>query len=130
MSLGECVAVVGSRGYHPLSDVEAFVASLPVGTVLVSGTWPGRDPMDDRVDERAVRTAWRLGLAAIVHPALWRGALGRDAYNGGAGKARNSLIVRDADRLVAFYDGESDGTADSIRKAERKGIPVDVRRMR
>lgn len=125
--MSEKVGIVGSRGYKPLSDVEEFVRSLPPGTTVVSGTEPKPARDYDRVDERAIRTARECGLPTIVHTPKWRGADGRGDYWPGAGLARNTLIVRDSDRIVAFYDGQSDGTADTIEKAERVGKPVDVR---
>lgn len=39
---------------------------------------------------------------------------------------RNSRIVNDCDRLVAFWDGESKGTLDSIEKAKARGLLVHV----
>lgn len=37
---------------------------------------------------------------------------------------RDSLIVDAADELIAFWTNESEGTKDTIDKAEKKGIPV------
>lgn len=125
------VAIVGSRGYRPLSDVEDYIRALPPGVVVVSGTEPVPNRPDlDRVDERAIRTARACGFITAVFPAKWRGESGRGDYWPGAGLARNTLIVANVDRVVAFHDGQSAGTQDTIDKATRKGIPVDVRRMR
>ncbi len=41
---------------------------------------------------------------------------------------RNGLIVDDCSRLVAFWDGQSKGTANSIRLAEKAGKPVEIHR--
>lgn len=43
-----------------------------------------------------------------------------------AGPIRNTQIVEAADRLIAFWDGKSRGTLDSITKAQNKGIVVEV----
>ena len=107
------VAIVGSRKYPRLGLVRDFVQSLPVGSVIISGGAPG-------VDQAAEDAAKSTGLELIVFPADWDG-LGRKA-----GPIRNSQIVEAADRLVAFWDGISRGTQDSIRKAELRGIPVIV----
>jgi hypothetical protein len=40
------------------------------------------------------------------------------------GTERNTKIVKVADMLIAFWDGKSRGTSDSINKAFRKGIPL------
>jgi hypothetical protein len=39
---------------------------------------------------------------------------------------RNNLIVAAADELVAFWINNSQGTADTIEKAKKKGIPIKV----
>jgi len=109
----ERVAIVGSRTYPCPHRVYDFVDSLPVDTVVVSGGAPG-------VDTWAENAAWRRGLARTIHVADW------EKHGHGAGLRRNSSIVTDADRLVAFWDGKSPGTADTIRKARAIGIPVEV----
>lgn len=39
---------------------------------------------------------------------------------------RNSVIVKNADYLIAVWDGQSRGTADTVAKAAKKGIPIVV----
>lgn len=39
---------------------------------------------------------------------------------------RNSVIVKNADYFIAVWDGQSRGTADTIAKAAKKGIPIVV----
>jgi len=39
---------------------------------------------------------------------------------------RNKQLVDSADRVVAFWDGKSNGTADVIRYATKKGVPLLV----
>ncbi len=48
-------------------------------------------------------------------------ALGR-----GAGLIRNGEMVERAEALIALYDGQSRGTADTIAKMRRKGCEVFV----
>ena len=106
------VAIVGSRNYHDLDKVTAYVKDLPQGTVIVSGGARG-------VDSRAARAAREAGLEVVEHIPDW-------SQGKGAGFTRNSAIVADADAMVAFWDGNSHGTRDSINKARRRGIPVEV----
>jgi len=106
------VAIVGSRDYAHLGAVIRYVWALPGDAVVVSGGARG-------VDRVAAQTARARGLETEVYPADW--TQGR-----GAGLARNSAIVRRCDRLVAFWDGTSRGTADAIRKARLAGKPVEV----
>lgn len=125
----EFVGVVGTRDGIDLRNVEEFVKALPRDTIIVTGTWPDLRPEKfhaDGVDERAARTAYAHGMSVIVHPALWRGWTGGGSYSAFAGLYRNSHIVRDSGRIVAFWDGRSTGTRDTIDKAEKAGIPVEV----
>lgn len=106
------IAIVGSRDFPKLDLVTEFVNMLPSDSVIVSGGARG-------VDRTAETAARARGLQCIIHKPDWD----RDGRR--AGLARNGLIVRDCEdgALVAFWDGKSRGTQDSIRKAtvfERK----------
>lgn len=109
------VGVVGSRGYPSPTKVADFVRSLPAGTVVVSGGARG-------VDTWAVLAAQARGLACretkpdlAKHPVF---AL--------AAKARNREIVEESDEVVAFWDGESPGTPNTVAWAVALGKPVRV----
>jgi predicted Rossmann fold nucleotide-binding protein DprA/Smf involved in DNA uptake len=122
------VAIVGSRAYPSEPTVRAYVRTLPPGTVVVSGGARGVDswaedearrcglpepevyPIDKREVARLVREE---GLS-------WRAATGRLAH------ARNKVIARECDRLVAFSFGESDGTASTVGYAKELGRPTEV----
>jgi YspA, cpYpsA-related SLOG family len=112
VSTGRRIAIVGSRDYPDLDAVRRFVATLPAGTVVVSGGARG-------VDTVAVEAAVAHGLHTVVYTPDWR--LGT-----ASGLIRNTRIVRDADEVVAFWDGHSRGTADTVRKATRAGLPVRI----
>lgn len=45
-------------------------------------------------------------------------------YDATAGLRRNSLMIDEANAVIALWDGESRGTKDTIDKAKKKGIPV------
>jgi hypothetical protein len=115
--MGERVAIVGSRGWPEGQShrVTEYVLNLPAGTVVVSGGAKGVDSMAERVAERC-------GLDVHTIPADWL------KHGRAAGPICNSEIVAACDRVVAFWDGESRGTADTIRKAKRAGKPVAVYR--
>jgi hypothetical protein len=107
------IAIVGSRDYHDPSAVQACVSSLPPDTIVVSGGARG-------VDSWAERAARARGLAVEIHPANW------DAYGKRAGFVRNYEIIKSADRVVAFWDGRSKGTAHSIRVARELGKELEI----
>jgi len=111
--MGERVAIIGSRNCPNREAVYAYIDALPDDTVVVSGGAPG-------VDDAAEHAARNRGLAVWIERADW------DRYGRAAGPMRNALIVAAADRLVAFWDGKSRGTADTIRKARAEGLPVEV----
>jgi predicted Rossmann fold nucleotide-binding protein DprA/Smf involved in DNA uptake len=107
----------GSTGWDTwvsiAADVEAFVPSLPAGTVVVSGGARG-------VDSRAIRLARTLGYSVVEHLPDY------DAHGGKAPLVRNTLIVADADEVHAWPAPWSRGTWDTIRKARAAGKPVTV----
>lgn len=118
-------AVVGSRDYPYEDKVRSFIGTLayqPVPTeaqrfprelpLVISGGARG-------VDTWAVDEAEQWDLPVHVFHADW-------SQGAGAGLVRNQLIVDAADLVVAFWDGKSRGTLDTVRKAHAKGIPVTV----
>lgn len=111
--MGERVAIVGSRDWATPEQVRTYVNTLPLTSVVVSGD-------GGIVDRVAVAAAQSRGLPTLVYPADWR------RYGRRAGPMRNSQIVASCDRVVAFHDGHSPGTADMIRKAHAAGLPVDL----
>lgn len=103
-------AVVGSRNFEWMGIVAAFVSKLPKGSTVISGAASG-------VDSVAEHRARLEGLEVVSYPADW--SQGR-----GAGIVRNARIVADADIIVAFWDGSSPGTLNSIERGRKAGKPV------
>jgi len=113
------ITVVGSRDY---SDYDEFYDCMRrvIGEIctrkgvdlndilIISGGARGADSMAEQftVDD---------GLPFLEIPAEW------DKYGKSAGMVRNSQLVEKADYVVAFWDGKSRGTADSIAKAQLVG---------
>lgn len=112
------VGIVGSRGFADLSAVAAYVRGLPPGTTVVSGGAQG-------VDSVAEKEAERLGLATEIYRVDTVGVSSRGEFARRA-HARNQIIVDVSDRLVAFWDGQSRGTADTIRRAGEASKEVEV----
>lgn len=107
------IAVVGSRGYPYDSLVAIAVNRLPDGTTVVSGGALG-------VDSKAANTAMRRGMKCDIIKADW------NRHGRHAGILRNTSIVLGSDGVIAFWDGKSRGTVDTIVKARDAGIPVWV----
>lgn len=112
------IAIVGSRRRDELADYTAvrdkFEELYTPGDRLVSGGCP------KGADRFAEQVAKELGLTITIHYPDW--SRGR-----GAGFERNTLIVADADIMIACVAADrTGGTEDSVRKAEAKGVPVHL----
>jgi hypothetical protein len=138
------VAIVGSRGYPDRSRVARFVHALAAkhpGAVVVSGG--ARD-----VDTWAEETALIEGLGVVSYrPYEFEAMEGGKLFSietlthGDAAQelvvakhrrinppafTRNGWIVEDAEQVVAFWDGSSSGTADTLERARLAGVPRHV----
>jgi predicted Rossmann fold nucleotide-binding protein DprA/Smf involved in DNA uptake len=114
------VGIVGSRRRTDRAAVEAFIAELAPGAVVVSGGAQGPD-------QWAEEAARARGFAVVVHKPDLDGAATRwqiaDRYY-----ARNQRIVDDSEIIVAFLAPDrKGGTEDAIRRARRARKPVELR---
>jgi hypothetical protein len=108
------IAIVGSRNFAPLRWVSFYVdVHTRMTDTIISGGAVG-------VDAEAVRTAKARGQPFIVIRPDW------NKYGKAAGMMRNTQIVDQCDKLVAFWDGKSKGTLDSIMKAAKAGKHVEI----
>jgi uncharacterized phage-like protein YoqJ len=110
------VAVIGSRQYPLPLLVRAFVRRLGkrlVSVEVISGGAKG-------VDTWAAEEAQSCGLSVKVFNADW------ETHGRSAGMLRNSFLIRQADLIVAFWDEQSPGSRDSIRKALQWGKRIKV----
>lgn len=98
------IAIVGSRLWDDEQMVVDFVNALPSDTEIVSGGAVG-------VDTFAAHAAHVKGLRYTVYKPNWK------AYGNVAGFMRNQIIVDNADQVVAFWNGHSKGTVDTIKRA-------------
>lgn len=98
-------AVVGSRGFGDYVLLCATLDELAISRI-VTGDARGADAL-------ARRYATERGIPLEVVRADW------DSHKG-AGLARNPDIVARAEVVVAFWDGESPGTRNTLDHAERE----------
>ena len=108
------VAIVGSRHYPDLARVAAYVGSLPASTSLVTGSAAG-------VDATAARAARERGLPVRV-----LGASFEEARDADAAAERNQRLIDACEVLIAFWDGRSSGTRQTIERALNSGREVHV----
>lgn len=108
------VLVTGSRTWADTLVIRERLSQLPDDAIVIHGDAMGADRI---ADAQAVM----LGLLTERHPALW------ERYGKRAGFIRNQEMVdAGADLVLAFWDGESKGTAHTIEMAKTAGIPVEV----
>lgn len=81
--------------------------------VIVSGHATGADALGERY-------AQERGLSIDAHPADW------EKHGRAAGPIRNAEMAEVADALIAFWDGQSRGTANMINLAKSKGLKVAI----
>ena len=110
------LAVVGSRGYDDYEGLNKVLSTLMTHhniSLLISGGAKGADSLAERfAEENGIKTK-------IIIPDWAK--LGKKA-----GPMRNSDIVKRADLVVAFWDGESKGTLDTIKKTKRANKDIIV----
>ena len=106
--------VCGSRTWTDAARIDAYIAQAKP-TLIIHGGARGADTLAGDV-------AQRRGIPLCIFPAEW-------AYFGNnAGAIRNEwmLIFGKPDRVVAFWDGASPGTASMCSQARLRGVSVDL----
>lgn len=107
--------VCGSRSVTPhTSEIRSRLLTLGDRITVVSGGARG-------ADAAAEECAREYGFDLEVHPADWT------RYGKRAGFIRNvEMLDSGVDCVLAFWDGESRGTAHTVAQAKRRGIKVWV----
>lgn len=118
------VAVVGSRDFPRPNLVRNFIYTLTQGDTVISGGARG-------VDRLAETVALSRGMKVhIIKPDLVGiPAFGEEGYKAAyaaRAKERNQKVVDTSDQVVAFWDGFSPGTRDTIARARLAGKMVTV----
>lgn len=109
------VLVCGSRTWRDIGKMRTRLRVLPAGTLVIHGD------AKRGADRWAGYLALTFGLPVQTFPAQWK----RDGKR--AGILRNIVMLDQCpDLVIAFWDGESRGTAHTIDEAQRRGIPVEV----
>ena len=105
------VAVVGSRTFNNYNLLESVLNKIRSETsieCIVSGGAKGADKLSERWAEE-------YGVPTKIYKPDWK------KFRGRAGIIRNKDIVDDADLVIAFWDGISNGTASTIDIAKKQG---------
>lgn len=110
--------IAGSRSCTDMAILLQAVAHCGWSpTVVISGTAGGADKLGE---------TWAANEELPVErfPADW------EAHGKRAGYLRNEEMARNADALIALWDGESQGTRHMIDIARRDGLKVFVEEFR
>ena len=108
------LAIVGSRNFADPERLSRIVDKVQGDiTLIVSGGARGADTL-------AEYYAKKKAIPYLIFPADW------DKHGKKAGILRNQDIVDNADAMIAFLAPESKGTKDSIKRAQKKGIPIHI----
>lgn len=100
------LAVVGSRTFTDYKLLKLTLDELSGIDLIISGGANGADKLVERY-------AFENGIKTTIYIPEWS-KLGRSA-----GIIRNKIIVESADMVVAFWDGISHGTKNSIELAKK-----------
>lgn len=110
------VIIAGGRefnNYALLKEKCDYYLSGQKKIEIVSGGAKGADKLGEQY-------AKEKGYAIKLFPAQWE-QLGKRA-----GPVRNELMAIYAEALIAFWDGESAGTFNMIKLAEREGLKIKI----
>lgn len=99
------VAVIGSRGFTDYEEMKRILSSIKI-TLLISGGAIGADKLGERY-------AKENNIETKIYLPDW------NKHGKCAGFLRNTQIIEDAELVIAFWNGNSKGTLDSIKKAEK-----------
>ena len=123
MSRNLNVAIVGSRdfvNYNKVKNAMRFILESHLtekftGVKIISGGAVGADELGERFAQDS-----QGGITCDIYHANW------DEYGKVAGFKRNTQIVNAADIILAFWDGKSRGTEDTIKKGYKANKPVFI----
>ena len=109
--------IAGSRDGVVYQDIiEAVMSAGWIPSVVVCGMCRGADLLGKRwADER--------NIPVEKFPAEWRVD---GVYDNAAGHKRNAVMAKNAEALIAIWDGESSGTQGMIKLAEKAGLAVHI----
>ena len=108
------LAVVGSRTFTDEELLSSILHKFDKKSLtIISGGAMGADKL-------AENWAKRWGVKTIIFKPDYK------KYGRKAGIIRNKDIIENADQVIAFWDGKSPGTKNSIDRAEKRGIKVDI----
>lgn len=125
------VIVAGSRGFKDYEYLEqkllhVFSRWFYMDVTIISGMADGADSLGLRfakeymVDYKEMPADW----SDMTEPCVRKTRANGDEYNALAGHKRNQSMADIATHLVLFWDGKSTGSADMLKRAQKKGLII------
>lgn len=115
------IAIVGSRDFNDYDFLVKTINQLfPIIEVIISGGARGVDTLAERyAEDNNIQKEIYLANWPTLTPGCRIGVnKSGNRYNKDAGHIRNTIIVEKADAIIAFWDGKSPGTKNTIEKAK------------
>lgn len=108
------LAIVGCRHYNDYHRFCSELAAYDMKNVeIVSGGCTG-------VDKLAEKYAHEKRIPVTIFHANW------NKFGRRAGPIRNKKLVEYSDAVIAFWDGKSTGTKNTINIAKKEGKPIVI----
>lgn len=112
------LAIVGCRTFNDYDLLCTYATYIAVKSphsfvTIISGGARGADSL-------AEQYAREYGYDTKIFKPEW------DKYGKAAGFLRNGTIVANCDMVLAFWDGKSQGTADTIARAKKAKKPTFI----
>lgn len=110
------LAIVGSRTFNDFVLLEQKIIQLyhvQDISCIVSGGANGADKLGEQFAKK-----YKISLS--VHKPQW------DIYGKRAGFVRNKEIVDQSDEIIAFWDGSSPGTKNTINLAYQSNKKIEI----
>ena len=112
------VIIAGGRNFDDYEKVRTTLNDIindkkMIITEILSGHAKGADSLGEHYAETN-------DIKLAMYPADW------DLHGKSAGHIRNDAMSKDADMLIAFWDGKSKGTANMINRALKRELFVKI----
>ncbi len=112
------VIIAGGRDFKDYNlltkTMDHLLSNIQDDIIVVCGKARGADTLGERY-------AKEYGYSVQYFPANW------NRYGKAAGYLRNTKMAKNADALVAFWDGASLGTRHMIETAKAHGLKVRIK---
>lgn len=111
------ISIIGSRSFDDeqlfKETLQSLISGIDSPITIISGGAKGADSF-------AADFAIMNNYLLVIYKPDWR------KHGKAAGVIRNTQIVSESDIVIAFWDGESKGTLDSINKAKKMNKELHI----